>query len=157
MEESRRDSAEEGQTLWKPFVFCSPLLAQYSVMGFDLVHPESFYIFLLKTVSRQVLVYSAALFLQWRISRNCIGNRLEGAQAHWLLTKKFRAYSVGKSTIYRFKLESFFEVGIPSENPNQTRLPMKSLKIGHITVLFVHDLLMVLLLIYEKRNLKKKS
>ncbi len=144
-------------------VFCSPLLVQYPVMGFDLVHLESFYRFLLKTVSRQVLVYSAALFLRWRISRNCIWNLLEGAQVHWLLTKKFRAHSLGKSTVYRFKLESFFEVGIPSENgmfkfcnPNLIRLPMKSLKIGHITV-FVHDVLTVLLLIYEKRNFTKKN
>ncbi len=45
-------------------LFCSPLLAQYPVMGFDLVHPESFYRFLLKTVSRQFLVYKAASFLQ---------------------------------------------------------------------------------------------
>lgn len=35
---------------------------------------------------------------------------------------------------------------------------MKSLKIGQITVLLMHDLLMVLLLIYEKKsNFKKKK
>ncbi len=156
MEESRRDSNIVKAVC---VLFCSPLLAQYPVRGFDLVHLESFYRFLLKTVSRQVLVYSAALFLRWRISRNCICNLLEGAQVHWLLTRKFRAHSLGKSTVYRFKLE----VGIPSENgmfkfcnPNLIRLPMKSLKIGHITV-FVHDVLTVLLLIYEKRNFTKQT
>lgn len=68
--------------------------------------PSFFFFF-----SWQVLVYSAASFLQWHISRNCSGNRLEGAQVHWLFTKKFRAHSLGKSTNDSFKLESLFKVG----------------------------------------------
>lgn len=159
MEESRWDSGEEGQTLWKSFCFVhlSWRSIQWWVSIWSIL--KVFTNFCWKQCHDKSWFIQQSSFLQWCISRNCIGNRLEGAQVHWLFTKTLRAHSLGKSTNDRALNWSLcLRWGLSENgmfkffNPNQIRLPMKSLKIGHITVLLVHDLLTVLLLIYEKKN-----